>query len=277
MLQQDEADDYVIATGETHSIREFLDLAFAHVGIDDWAKHVTQDPRFMRPAEVELLIGDASQGQGQARLDADGRLPRAGRDDGRRRHRGSEGAAGDRSARSSPASAARTAPTSPSGWSAEGMEVHALVLEADGHPAHCPDAGACCTPATSATSRRPDGSCARSRRDEVYNLAGISSVAQSWEEPDRTAHVNGLAAVALLESARQVGGVRLVQASSAEIFGEPATSPQTEDTADRAGQPLRRREGVRPPVRPRLPPARPARVERDPLQPRVAAAARRAS
>ena len=61
MLQQDEADDYVIATGETHSIRDFLDLAFAHVGVDDWSKHVTQDPRFMRPAEVEQLIGDASK------------------------------------------------------------------------------------------------------------------------------------------------------------------------------------------------------------------------
>ena len=61
MLQQDEADDYVIATGQTWSIRDFLDVAFAHVGIDDWSKHVTQDPRFMRPAEVELLIGDASK------------------------------------------------------------------------------------------------------------------------------------------------------------------------------------------------------------------------
>ena len=61
MLQQDEADDYVIATGATHSIRDFLDVAFAHVGIDDWTTHVTQDPRFMRPAEVELLVGDASK------------------------------------------------------------------------------------------------------------------------------------------------------------------------------------------------------------------------
>jgi len=61
MLQQDEADDYVIATGETWSIRDFLDLAFKHVGIEDWSRHVTQDPRFMRPAEVELLIGDASK------------------------------------------------------------------------------------------------------------------------------------------------------------------------------------------------------------------------
>ncbi|HET9501802.1 MAG TPA: GDP-mannose 4,6-dehydratase [Marmoricola sp.] len=61
MLQQDEADDFVIATGETHSIRDFLDAAFAHVGIEDLSKHVTQDPRFMRPAEVDLLIGDASK------------------------------------------------------------------------------------------------------------------------------------------------------------------------------------------------------------------------
>lgn len=61
MLQQDEADDYVIATGETWSIRDYLELAFAHVGIDDWQPYVKQDPRFMRPAEVELLIGDASK------------------------------------------------------------------------------------------------------------------------------------------------------------------------------------------------------------------------
>jgi GDPmannose 4,6-dehydratase len=61
MLQQDEADDYVIATNETHSIRELLDLAFAHVGIDDWSGYVRQDPAFMRPAEVDLLIGDPSK------------------------------------------------------------------------------------------------------------------------------------------------------------------------------------------------------------------------
>ena len=61
MLQQPEGDDYVVAMGETHSIREFLDLAFARVGIDDWTPFVKQDPRFMRPAEVELLIGDPTK------------------------------------------------------------------------------------------------------------------------------------------------------------------------------------------------------------------------
>ncbi len=61
MLQQDEADDYVVSTGETHSIRELLDVAFTHVGIDDWADKVFVDPRFMRPAEVDLLIGDSSK------------------------------------------------------------------------------------------------------------------------------------------------------------------------------------------------------------------------
>ncbi|MCL3862718.1 GDP-mannose 4,6-dehydratase [Actinotalea sp. K2] len=61
MLQQDTADDYVVATGETHSIGELLDVAFAAVGIEDWAPYVSQDARFMRPAEVELLIGDPSK------------------------------------------------------------------------------------------------------------------------------------------------------------------------------------------------------------------------
>ena len=61
MLQHDSPEDFVIATGETHSIREFLDLAFSEVGIDDWTPYVRQDPKFLRPAEVDLLIGDASK------------------------------------------------------------------------------------------------------------------------------------------------------------------------------------------------------------------------
>ena len=61
MLQQDEADDYVVSTGETHTIRELLDIAFKRVGIDDWHPYVFQDPAVMRPAEVDLLIGDASK------------------------------------------------------------------------------------------------------------------------------------------------------------------------------------------------------------------------
>lgn len=63
MLQQDEPDDYVIATGETHTIREFLDHAFTYAGIDNWESYITQDPSFIRPAEVDLLIGDASKAQ----------------------------------------------------------------------------------------------------------------------------------------------------------------------------------------------------------------------
>ncbi|WP_300680108.1 GDP-mannose 4,6-dehydratase [Nocardioides sp.] len=61
MLQAEEADDYVVATGETHSIRDFLEIAFRHVGIEDWERYVRQDPAFFRPAEVDLLIGDASK------------------------------------------------------------------------------------------------------------------------------------------------------------------------------------------------------------------------
>ena len=58
MLQQETPDDYVIATGKTTSIRDFLSIAFAVIGINDWQKYVTQDPRFMRPAEVDVLRGD---------------------------------------------------------------------------------------------------------------------------------------------------------------------------------------------------------------------------
>jgi len=61
MLQQDQPDDYVIATGETHTIRELLDVSFRLAGIDDWSGFVKQDPRFYRPAEVDLLYGDASK------------------------------------------------------------------------------------------------------------------------------------------------------------------------------------------------------------------------
>ena len=61
MLQQDEADDYVISTGETHSIRELLDHAFAAVDITDWERYVKIDPRFFRPAEVDLLVGDSTK------------------------------------------------------------------------------------------------------------------------------------------------------------------------------------------------------------------------
>jgi GDPmannose 4,6-dehydratase len=61
MLQQSHGDDYVLATGVTHSIRDLLDVAFGHVGITDWGPLVTEDPRFMRPAEVDLLVGDAAK------------------------------------------------------------------------------------------------------------------------------------------------------------------------------------------------------------------------
>jgi GDPmannose 4,6-dehydratase len=61
MLQQDSPDDYVLATGETYSIEDLVQRAFAEVGIENWQDYVRQDPKFLRPAEVDLLIGDASK------------------------------------------------------------------------------------------------------------------------------------------------------------------------------------------------------------------------
>ena len=63
MLQQDQPDDYVVATGETHSVREFVQKAFARAEIDDWEKYVVIDPRFFRPAEVDLLVGDPTKAE----------------------------------------------------------------------------------------------------------------------------------------------------------------------------------------------------------------------
>ncbi|HDZ14752.1 MAG TPA: GDP-mannose 4,6-dehydratase, partial [Pricia sp.] len=59
MLQQDEPEDYVISTDEAHSVKEFVEIAFSHVGLD-WGKYVVVDPKFVRPAEVDLLVGDSS-------------------------------------------------------------------------------------------------------------------------------------------------------------------------------------------------------------------------
>jgi len=61
MLQQSKPDDYVVASGSTHSIKEFLNLAFKQIGIKNWEPYVKQDPRFMRPAEVDVLLGDSSK------------------------------------------------------------------------------------------------------------------------------------------------------------------------------------------------------------------------
>ena len=65
MLQQKEARDYVIATGEQHSIRELMDIAFKHVGLPHWSQYVSSDPRFKRPAELHALCGDASRAQNE--------------------------------------------------------------------------------------------------------------------------------------------------------------------------------------------------------------------
>ena len=121
----------------------------------------------------------------------------------------------------------------------EGVEVHALAQDSD--PAAVPDGvhvhrgDLLDTDAVQDLLLEVDPA-------EVYNLAALSSVAQSWQEPVLSARVNGLAAVALMEAAFQVqlqGGhpVRFVQASSAEIFGAPTTSPQDESTPVRPVNP----------------------------------------
>ena len=116
---------------------------------------------------------------------------------------------------------------------ADGVEVHALTL-ADDDREHCP-ADVVLHPGDLTDVAGTRGLLLDLAPDQVYNLAALSSVARSWERPDETARVNGTAAVALLESAylsqeRSGRACRVLQASSAEIFGAPETSPQDEDT-----------------------------------------------
>ncbi|MEP9363494.1 GDP-mannose 4,6-dehydratase [Nocardioides sp. CN2-186] len=122
---------------------------------------------------------------------------------------------------------------------AEGVEVHALahalepLPDAPGVELHRGDLGDIDEVRSLLLDLAPD---------EVYNLAALSSVARSWDEPDLTARVNGLAAAALLESAllvqeKQDRVVRFVQASSAEIFGQPDRTPQDESTSLRPVNP----------------------------------------
>lgn len=116
---------------------------------------------------------------------------------------------------------------------AEGVEVHGLVRKPS-RPAHCPNQ------VVLHVGDVTDHDAIRRlllevSPDEIYNLAAVSSVARSWQEPELVAAVNGDAAIALLDSAlvlQETAGreVRFVQASSAEIFGSPATAPQDEST-----------------------------------------------
>ena len=86
MLQHDTPDDFVLATGEAHSVREFCEAAFGHVGLD-YNDHVVVDERFFRPAEVDYLLGDATKARDVLGWEPTTSFDRARHDDGRRRPR----------------------------------------------------------------------------------------------------------------------------------------------------------------------------------------------
>ena len=84
MLQQDEADDYVVGTGETTRVGDFVDIVFEHLGLDP-KEHVVIDPKFYRPAEVNLLLSDPSKAKKKLGWEPEDRRPSTGHDDGRAR------------------------------------------------------------------------------------------------------------------------------------------------------------------------------------------------
>ena len=232
------------------------------------------------PAEVDQLIGDATKARDGARLEADGRLRGARRDDGRRRRRRAEGGLAGDHARSSPASAARTAATSPSGCSPTASRCT---------PSCCRPTPARrtarprspCTSATSPTSRRPGGWCStwrptrsttwpRSARSPSRGRSPTWSAGSTASAAGRAAGVRPPAARARPRRPRRPGLQRRDLRRARPLAagrGHPDPAPQ----------PVRRREGLRAPRGRRRPAARAARVQPGALQPRVAAAARRSS
>ena len=282
MLQQPEGGDYVVSTG-----RDPLDPRPARrppsprVGIDDWERYVEQDPRFFRPAEVDLLIGDAVAGPRGPRagsrrstspslVDDDGRVRparalgrRALADAARARHRGHR--------------PGRLVPQ-PSSCSGRGHEVFGLVT-----------AGRCqrrCPPGVVAAARRPARrrvalrAAARAQRSRTRSTTWPPSrrSRSPWSDPVLVADVNGVGVLRLLDAlrdadARDGGGVPASCRPVAPRSSAPPPAPQNEQTPLAPRDALRRGQGVRPSRRRRVP-SRPGmrRGYGDPLQPRVAAA-----
>ena len=219
MLQEDEPDDYVIATGESHSVRELVDVAFDRVGLDPEAT-CSLDPRFLRPAEVEHLIGDHSKAKRAARLGAPDELrgprtPHGGRRRGAARERRAGEAGGVGTSRtweattSSPAGAGSPGATSSRAW--RGRERGPSAPTAAGGP--------------DSTWTRPGRQCAR-RAGTVYHLAAQASVVRAWKAPGETLGGEHR------HDPERAGG-RALQAptrpssspSSGEVYGAPGALP----------------------------------------------------
>ena len=112
MLQQEKPDDYVVATGETHSVREFLRGGLLPRRASTGEKYVKVDPKYFRPAEVDVLLGDPAKAKAKLGLGAQGRLQGAGAPDGRRGH-GRPGALAAPTPRSAGHAASRASPRGP--------------------------------------------------------------------------------------------------------------------------------------------------------------------
>jgi GDPmannose 4,6-dehydratase len=215
-------DDYVVATGETHSVKELVEVAFGCVGLD-WEQYVKIDPAFLRPAEVDLLVGDASKAKRGPRLDAAGDVPRPRRDDGARRPR------------AAPGEVVRVLVTGIGGfvgpWLQRALVAHghevlgssAKRRAAAGRAGHHADV----------TVRDQVEAVLRDvRPDAVIHLAAISFVPEAEGDPETAYRVNVGGTVALMAAMRAVTpSARLLWVGSSDAYGAvtPADLPITED------------------------------------------------
>ena len=221
MLQQDTPEDFVIATGETNTVRRCVEIAFDQVGLD-WEPHVVIDDAFKRPAEVDLLVGDPREGEAGARLGAGDELRAADPPDGRR---GSRAAAGltvpDRAAWAGPARladrphglqgrlAGALAPVARRGGLRiqRGQGRRAVALRGRGRRARGWPARSA---ATSARRARPRAAIARAQPDVVFHLAAQSLVRRGLDKPVETFTTNVGGTAKVLEALRATADPRAI-------------------------------------------------------------------
>ena len=228
MLQQDQPEDYVIATGQGHSVRRLVDIAFDHVGLDP-AEHVQIDESLRRPAEVEHLVGDASQAQQKLGWEPRTSFEDLSAADGRR---GSRAAGPRRLAEAS--RVMRSFVTGGGGFAGRHLLAHLRELDSD------PVA-----PTSAEVDLLDAGEVAAAiraaRPERVFHLAALPSVAQSWREPKKALLENITMTLHVLESVRvEAPEAAIVLASSGEIYGPPEHLPLGEDAPLRPQNPYAR-------------------------------------
>ena len=230
MLQQDEPEDFVIATNKTHTVRELVEHAFARVGLNP-DEYVGTDPEHYRPAEVDRLRRRLLEGQGELRLGAADHLRGADRPDGRRGSGATPGSRAGRTLRELTAVPGAALVTGARGFAGRHLVDR---LRADGHDVLAPSSDEL----DLLDAERTHRFVADAAPERVFHLAALASVAKSWEAPRRALFENQEMTLNVLDAVRKgAPSARVLLAGSGEVYGAPSELPVSEDAHPRPQSP----------------------------------------